>query len=224
MAEAMILVTPAEVRNMTKLILAVSLMTGMTAVALLPRTAAANVNVNVQLPTIDVSVNGPQGPAPGPGYVWEPARWSLENGTWVQRPGYWRRNDPAAVAVALPTGPTVYEPVEQQPVDVDVAPPAPVVETRTAAPGGGAVWIPGYWRWHQGRHHWMSGRWSAPRHGHHWEPARWSRHGHRWAYEPGRWRRDDNDDRRRWDRDRDRDRNRDQRQGHHQHHRGHHGR
>ena len=45
---------------------------------------------------------------------------------------------------------------------VTEAPPAPVVETVTVAPGPGFVWIGGYWGWH--RHHWVwvRGRWMRP--------------------------------------------------------------
>ena len=121
---------------------------------------------------------------PQPGYVWEPARWANQNGQWTYFEGHWR--------LAAPPQPTVvYEPAPEpaQPVEVEVAPPTPIVEVRPALPFAGAVWIPGYWHWNGARHVWVGGRYSAPRAGYAWEPARWEPHGrfHRWV--PGHWRR-----------------------------------
>jgi hypothetical protein len=155
-------------------------MAGLTAVMLVPRLAAADMTVAVQAPAVTVSVNGPNGPAPGPGYVWQPESYVRENGAWVRRPGYWRPVQPTA---AVP----VYEPVAQQPCEADMAPPPPVVEVQPAAPVVGAVWIPGYWQWTGRRHNWVAGRWSAPRPGYVWVAQRWDRHGNRWASAPGHW-------------------------------------
>jgi hypothetical protein len=156
---------------------------GLTAVMLVPRPASAAIAVAVQAPTVSVSVNGPNGPAPGPGYVWQPETYVMENGAWVRRPGYWRPSTPVAVAPPV----EVYDPGPQQEMEVDVAPPPPIVEVQPAPPVYGAVWIPGYWQWARNHHVWVGGRWSAPRPGHLWVTQRWYRHGQRWAYAPGYW-------------------------------------
>jgi hypothetical protein len=158
---------------------------------------------------------------PGPDYVWEPARWVDQGGNMVFYEGHWRQLPPTVVYQP--------EPVYAQPVYVEAAPPPPIVEIRPAAPLMNAVWIPGYWRWHDRRHHWVKGRWSAPRPGYVWVSDRWDRHDRRWAYQAGHWQRD-NDHRGGWDRrdhdrrdrndrrDRDDDhRGRGNRHGHHKH-------
>ena len=121
---------------------------------------------------------------PSAGYVWEPARWANQNGSWMFYEGHWR--------VAAPPQPTVvYQPPPEpaQPIQVDVAPPAPIVEARSAPPFAGAIWIPGYWHWNGHQHVWLAGRWSAPRQGWVWEPAHWQGHGHHHRFVPGHWRR-----------------------------------
>jgi hypothetical protein len=118
---------------------------------------------------------------PGPGYVWEPARWVNENGQWTFFDGHWR------LAVAPPPA-EVYQPV---PGDVEYAaeaPPQPIVEVQPPLPFGGAVWIPGYWRWHGAHYVWVGGRWSAGQPGRVWEPHRWVAVNGRWRMEPGSWR------------------------------------
>lgn len=177
---------------MRKLALAATLGAALGGVTLLPRPAAAQIAVSVQLPSAHVSVNEPQGHPPGPGFVWEPPRWVMVNGAWVRERGYWRQVAPQPVVVAPPV---VYQPEPEYPVTVEVAPPAPMVEAAPAPPVTGAVWIPGHWRWSHHRHHWIPGRWSAPRPGYVWQAPRWSRHGHRWAYAPGYWDRVDHRDR-----------------------------
>ena len=73
---------------------------------------------------------------------------------------------------------------------VMVAPPAPIVEVRTAPPAMGFVWVPGFYRWDGRDYLWISGRWQRPPHrGARWEPGRWERRGNRgWHYREGRWR------------------------------------
>ena len=155
---------------------------------LLPGVAAAQVELSVALPSVQVSVNGPVGAPPGPDYVWEPARMVNQNGRWVQQPGYWRH---------VPPPPPAYEQGYQEgyppPAVVysEVPPPAPLVEVRPAPPYGGAVWIGGFWNWHHRRYHWVGGRWDRPRHGYVWHAPRWERHGQRWAGYGGGWRRYD---------------------------------
>ncbi len=103
-----------------------------------------------------------------------------------------------------PSGPppgTIYQPstpppgamqqpqvVEQQPIIVQSAPPAPIVEAVPVSPGVEFVWTPGYWGWN-GRWVWMSGRWAHPPRGHSvWVRGGWNRHGGGYRWEPGRWR------------------------------------
>ena len=71
----------------------------------------------------------------------------------------------------------------------DVAPPAPYYETVPVAPYAGAVWIGGYWGWHNGRHHWVGGHYEHARPGYGWEPHRWSHRDGRWHLQEGHWRR-----------------------------------
>jgi WXXGXW repeat (2 copies) len=120
---------------------------------------------------------------PAGGYVWSPARWAAENGQWSFYEGHWRLANP-------PTQPVIYQPAAApaQPVVVDAAPPAPIVEVRPAAPWANGVWIPGYWHWHGTRHFWVGGQWSAPHPGHVWEPHAWVHEGGRWRFSYGHWR------------------------------------
>jgi hypothetical protein len=72
-------------------------------------------------------------------------------------------------------------------IDINVAPPAPVVETVPAPPQPGYVWAAGYWNWEGGRHVWVPGHYMEPRPGYRWEPDRWDHRGDRYHYEPGHW-------------------------------------
>src|SRR5262245_21780281 len=61
-------------------------------------------------------------------------------------------------------------------VYVDVAPPEPVVEVVSSAPGAGYVWIPGYYRYDRGTYLWVGGRWEFPPSGRRvWMTGRWER-------------------------------------------------
>ena len=71
-------------------------------------------------------------------------------------------------------------------VDVDIAPPAPRVETIPEARVG-YVWAPGYWDYDGHRHHWVSGHYIHERHGHHWVADRWEERDHRWHRVQGHW-------------------------------------
>jgi hypothetical protein len=72
-------------------------------------------------------------------------------------------------------------------VDINVAPPAPVVETPPPPPQPGYIWAAGYWNWEGGRHVWVPGHYMEPRPGYRWEPDRWDHRGHGYHYEPGHW-------------------------------------
>jgi hypothetical protein len=73
------------------------------------------------------------------------------------------------------------------PVFVDVAPPPPYQEVVPVTPFVGAVWITGYWRWHEGRHYWVPGRWEHPRPGYTYVPHRWVSEGGHWHLRGGEW-------------------------------------
>ncbi len=121
---------------------------------------------------------------PGAGYRWVQARWVNQGGQWTFYEGHW--------AMTQPTSPTyVYDPGPPPPQEevVQEAPPAPIVEVRPAAPFGGAVWIPGFWRWNGHHHTWVGGHWSAARAGSTWEPNHWQHTPRGWVHVPGHWRR-----------------------------------
>jgi hypothetical protein len=72
---------------------------------------------------------------------------------------------------------------------VRVGPPAPIYETRVAAPGPGYVWVEGYHRWEGGRYQWVPGYWVRPPRAHAvWVPGRWDHDGHGYYYVEGHWR------------------------------------
>lgn len=73
-------------------------------------------------------------------------------------------------------------------VEVDDAPPPPRAEVIPLRPGGGHVWVPGYWYWTGSRYIWHAGYWSVPpAQGHVWVPSGWVHHHGRYRYVPGRW-------------------------------------
>lgn len=71
-------------------------------------------------------------------------------------------------------------------VYVQIAPPAPIIETVPVAPPG-RIWVPGHYEWNGHRYHWMRGYFVAARPGYDYRAAEWVRHGDRWAYQPGSW-------------------------------------
>jgi hypothetical protein len=76
-------------------------------------------------------------------------------------------------------------PASAQVVYVQVAPPAPIVETVPVVPGPGYVWVGGHYTWNGNRYVWLGGHYI--RHGGHWCEGGW-RHeyrGYRWA--DGHW-------------------------------------
>lgn len=72
-------------------------------------------------------------------------------------------------------------------VSVRLAPPPPRHERVVVRPG--FVWIPGYWRWHGGRHAWIAGYSAPARAGYVHRPARWRRQGPAWRFHHGYWQR-----------------------------------
>jgi hypothetical protein len=79
--------------------------------------------------------------------------------------------------------------VEPAYVVVPEAPPAIIVEYRSAPPSEHHVWIDGYWDWNKDRYVWQRGHWQLPPHeGTTWIPPRYERHEHGNRYLPGHWR------------------------------------
>jgi hypothetical protein len=144
----------------------------------------------------NVWVGGHWAVPPAPSFVWEPARWDNSGGAWTFCEGHWRANEaPDPQQVYVPPPPPV------QPVAVEVAPPAPPEEVRPQQPFDGAVWIPGFWHWQEGRHVWVAGRWSPQPAGYRWQEQRWEhRKDGKWQEHWGHW------DHREHDRDDDQDR------------------
>jgi hypothetical protein len=73
-------------------------------------------------------------------------------------------------------------------IDIEVAPPAPIV-VQAPPPRPGYVWAPGFWRWEGHRHVWVGGHFLRERRGYHWMGDHWTEHGGRYHYEPGHWER-----------------------------------
>ena len=71
-------------------------------------------------------------------------------------------------------------------VDIDIAPPSPVLEV-VPPPRVGFVWAPGYWVWRGHRHVWVPGHWVRARAGWHWVPPHWVEVGGRWHFVEGHW-------------------------------------
>lgn len=72
-------------------------------------------------------------------------------------------------------------------VDLDRAPPAPLVEHPPQIVLSGHFWAPGYWIWQGARYSWVSGSWQPERPGHVYVASRWERRGDRWHFEPARY-------------------------------------
>ena len=77
---------------------------------------------------------------------------------------------------------------EARVVYVDVAPPEPVVEVVSAAPGAGYCWLPGHYRYDGGTYVWVAGRWELPPRGRTvWLTGRWQSSRSGWYWVAGRW-------------------------------------
>ena len=72
---------------------------------------------------------------------------------------------------------------------VRVGPPAPIVETRIAAPGPGYVWVPGFYRWEGRDYLWVAGHYELPpRARARFVQGHWQHDRQGWYYVEGRWR------------------------------------
>jgi hypothetical protein len=72
-------------------------------------------------------------------------------------------------------------------VAVAVPPPAPMSETRPAAPTPKSTWVAGYWHWTGMQYAWIPGHWAEPPAGETWRAPRYSLHDGTYFYEPGGW-------------------------------------
>lgn len=80
------------------------------------------------------------------------------------------------VCAAIPASAQVY---------VQIAPPAPIVETVPAAPGAGYTWVAGYYRWNGTRYVWVHGHYE--RHGGHWCGGHWRHAAGGYYWVEGHW-------------------------------------
>lgn len=72
---------------------------------------------------------------------------------------------------------------------IDRGPPRSRIEIRSAAPGRGYVWLPGYYRWAGNDYDWVPGRWDVVAAGRRsWSPGRWRHVRQGWYWQEGRWR------------------------------------
>lgn len=95
---------------------------------------------------------------------------------------------PPPATIPAPGQPAPGAPGQAPTIEVQQAPPAPIVETMPPSPGGAYVWTPGYWVW-SGQWVWYPGRWLVPPHPRSvWITGRWELHrGRVWHYYPGHW-------------------------------------
>ena len=75
-------------------------------------------------------------------------------------------------------------------LEVDIAPPAPVVEQTTIREG--YVYTPGYWRYEEPsrKHVWIKGEYVPERRGEHWVAHEWRESNGRYVFNEGRWEKD----------------------------------
>ncbi|MGH7729083.1 MAG: YXWGXW repeat-containing protein [Vulcanimicrobiaceae bacterium] len=79
-------------------------------------------------------------------------------------------------------------------VSIQIGPPVPVYEPIPPPPAAYLVWVPGWYRWDEGRYEWHPGYYARPPFpGAFWVPGRWQ-HGHGWHYAYGYWRHGDDED------------------------------
>ena len=91
------------------------------------------------------------------------------------------------VAIALSASLAVPA-AEAVPVYVNIAPPAPRVEVKIAAPGPAYVWTPGYYAWRGGDYVWVGGAWVLPPRPHAvWVAGHWRSGPHGWYWRAGHW-------------------------------------
>jgi hypothetical protein len=110
---------------------------------------------------------------------------------------------PAALAASLLLGAGIGVSCAQ-PVVVERAMPAPIVEVVPPLPRAGLSWVPGHWVWREGAWFWVKGHYVegvvpampapivevrpvAPSPAHVWVRGHWGWEGSRWNWHPGIW-------------------------------------
>jgi hypothetical protein len=72
--------------------------------------------------------------------------------------------------------------------DVDTPPPPPQAEVRPPSPGETVSWIPGHWKFKDGRWEWKPGHYiERPGPDALWVPGHWVQRGWGWTWVPGYW-------------------------------------
>jgi hypothetical protein len=93
------------------------------------------------------------------------------------------------LAGALLAGLLASSPAQAARIYVNIAPPVPIVEVRTAVPSPRHVWIEGYHRWDGRSYVWVPGRWALPPRARAvWVAPHWVKHRRGWYFVGGRWR------------------------------------
>ncbi|MDB4966076.1 MAG: hypothetical protein JWN44_1765 [Myxococcales bacterium] len=72
-------------------------------------------------------------------------------------------------------------------VEVPNAPPAAKMETKTACPAPGQIWVAGYWDYIDGHHVWRDGRWVQGKVGYEYVRARYDFDGKTWQFHVPHW-------------------------------------
>ena len=161
---------------------------GLVVAAAMMGSAAAAVGCN--MPALDTNVDAAdlasqvaEGAAP------ETANWFTWR-AWFSTP---------SVAVARPVARTYWSghrtrytyvtPTYVKPIYVRTAPPPLRYEHVGRAPSTKHFYVPGYWKWNNGRHEWISGHWDLKRNGHIYVSPHWDKIGGQWRYEGGYWKR-----------------------------------
>ena len=100
-----------------------------------------------------------------------------------------RKSVSRLLAAAALSGALLTSTAEAARVYVSVAPPVPIVEVRTVAPGPHHVWVPGYHRWDGRAYVWVGGHWAKPPRAHAvWVEPHWAHHSsHGYYFVEGRW-------------------------------------
>lgn len=98
------------------------------------------------------------------------------------------RESPPVVMAERPAV-IVTQPPPPQVIYVREAPPAPIVEVISVAPGPGYIWVGGFHEWRGAHYVWVRGYYSLPPRGFSiWIGDRWHHDDHGWRHERGHWR------------------------------------
>ena len=134
---------------------------------------------------------------PAPNAVWQSGYWAQQGNQWNWVDSHWAvptapgnpatvQNPPSAPQSA-PAAASATNPGSKE-VVVNEAPPAPIVEEVTVAPGPDFIWVSGQWTWN-GSWVWAPGHYvRRPHPGAIWIEGAWRPGPHGWAWIGGHWR------------------------------------